>query len=177
MTIDAMLMHIFLYWKAGRIDAKAIPSELAVALIVISVLLTAGCARVWSPEPVDKQVKLPGIWTAVRESYPGTPPADGKLPLISLRADGTAKVAEPPIGSLGKRDSYMCFKPSDEPYTGPATWEAQDGGLLRLKHGKMTTVFWAGNGLFGSLDWESIYLAECGHNPMIGFAGPPYRTD
>ena len=152
-------------------------SGLAVALVVTSVLLTAGCARVWSPEPVEKQVKLPGIWTAIRESYTDTPPADGKLPLISLRADGTAQVADLPMGTLGKRDSYMCFTPFEDPYTGPATWEAQDGGLLRVKHGKMTTVFWADNGKFGSLDWVSIYLAECGHDPMIGFAGPPYRTD
>ena len=133
----------------------------------------AGCTPTWSSSPEEKQIKLPATWTASPDSYVGTPPADDKLPQVTLHTDGTAEVAQLPMGKLGKRDSHVCFTPSGKTYTGGAKWSAKDGGLLRIEH-QRTTIIWASGGLMGSLDWAEIRLADCKADHMV-LTGPHYR--
>jgi len=140
-------------------------------LFVVTALTLAGCAPTWSSEPVENQVKLPGTWTAVSESYYGDLPSDGKLPSVTLHADGSADVTNLPMGTLGKRDTYICFKPSSETYTGRATWSAKKTGLMEIKH-RLTTVIWANIGVVGDSDWRGLRIAACGTGPMAVMAGP-----
>jgi hypothetical protein len=68
------------------------------AVTVLAVTVT-GCAPAFSTGLVAEQEPLPTTWVAIDDSYhPGEPPAE--LPTITLNPDGTAVVANLPMGEV-----------------------------------------------------------------------------
>lgn len=146
------------------------------AVLLAVVASVSACGLRWSTDPVAEQVDLPGMWDAIPDTYTSADvPVPEPLPFMTLQEDGTAEVSNLPMGRLGERDSYRCFVPSGELYSGPATWSATPGGLLQVD-AEETTVFWADTGYMGSLYWVELRLAECGTEPMVSFGGPPSRA-
>jgi hypothetical protein len=141
-----------------------------IAVTILAVLTTglAACSGVWGTGQIADKVELPATWIFNDPDVGEGAEPDDSTPSMQLNADGSATVTNLPSGDIVDQDDYVCFEPSGDTYSGTATWAAQDGGLLKLEHGD-TTLFWAGPGYMGSLDWFQLTLADCDESGRASF--------
>jgi hypothetical protein len=141
-----------------------------VACLIICSAVLSGCSSEGTALP-SSRIELPSTWL---EEKSDTPRASRSLSSdevgMRLYPDGSAEVANLPVGREGNVDGYSCFIASGATYSGEATWSATDGGLLRLSHDN-ATLFWADSGRLGAVDWHELTLADCDKNNQSVYTG------
>jgi hypothetical protein len=106
-------------------------------------------------DPED-QLEFPIVYVP---PLPGDPELPGDI-RIQLNEDGSASVAETPLGTVRISDGYICVASEDGLATGQGTWAPYKPGWLLVDVGGQQTAIGA-RGRFGDLDWARVAFRDC----------------
>lgn len=137
------------YWLAG-----VLLLAMTVGLLVVVV---TGSER---SRGIEGRVIFPAVWT------PTNP--DDDVPWrgaeLRLEEDGSAQLTQVPGGEVQGSGGSACVLRSRALLTGPADWDVDSKGLLRIHHQDGSLILRPDQGKFGSVDWIDVSVPLCGES-------------
>lgn len=85
---------------------------------------------------------------------------------IQLEADGTARVTDYPVGSLGVASNGLpCLDAREQQrFSGDGTWEVFSDQLILLNFGADRSLLFTGAAKFQRQDWSEARIYSCGES-------------
>lgn len=128
-------------------------APIGLGLLLVVGLFVSGCAA--GVDTPGDQLPFPVTWTSNRT-------VDGKTSLIKIFENGEAEVVNLAVGEIREvKVGVPCMEAPVEAYSGPATWEADRKGRIRIHTDKGSAIIGAGRARFEGVDWTEAGEPFC----------------
>ncbi|MCK2030451.1 hypothetical protein [Microbacterium galbinum] len=128
--------------------------RVAAGIGVASTLALSGCTE---QSPFEGKFVFPIVWS------PSNGPEMDSLQSSRLRLneDGTAVLGHFPFGMWHEESRPSCIDFEGELVSGEGVWEFMNEGKILLTVPEGSISIYSDTGLFGSVDWSSVFVVEC----------------
>ena len=150
--------------RAGRTSRRRAWLITAVIAIVAGAGLTVFLISSAKDAELQNRLAFPATWTSATPDM-GLPWEGGEIQLMS---DGSARLANIPMGSVVERAGARCVEQTNL-FTGTGSWEQDSVSSIVITVEDGQTRLLASGGKFGSIDWRDTEIRMCGNQASALF--------